>query len=1288
MAGMAGSNGTTLSAPKPPPQGRVTVRDARPTQEYLRASAWSAAQGMLRAVGPYITDDLTRSFSGVYEQMQHAPKVFACLSTISLSVVQDGLSLRPAVDDKDDPDYEESKRHLKDGERYLSALPFSIEDRLREMMAGALALGHKVAEKVYRPAGTGKEERFEPEGLTTKPRSAYSFALDDFNRLVGLAPRMSGPGAYGGYAGSGPFDPKQEPPVPRSKFVVFTHAPQDGSPLGTSLLRAAYTPWWHFMQASGEFLKFLALCAVPIMVGEMPAGAGGVQAPSDDAGNPGEAPEAQVQAFLNKMITLHGGSAIALPPGWKINWVQAGEHGSAFLAAFQFFNTEMEQAITSQNLATSEAKHGTRAQAGVHQDTLELRPAHLRRVLERDLHWQWTREWVSINHGPRAARLAPWPSMTSVPKQDRATLIAAYVPAGYQLAPEQLPAVDEELGLPPRNPPQPGAPGQNPPPGGGAPPGPGAPPAAGPQPAQPAGDFLAGLDAGFAFDESQHPRGQPENKGQFGPGGGGAPPAPAAQPAQAPAPAPPAPEADVRTAHERVHGAWQARQQGRDARRDGLADAESALASGLDAPQKALSDAVLSAAAGDEVKAALAAYSAAEHGALLAPLARGLPEAAQAKVGRELARWAPKVERKAGALAEAAGKHALAKAVLAEVEAAEPKEPGQNAPGYGAAGPEPEAGKGEFAYPPEGSPNYDVEVERLDAAWEKAHDKWSAEDDAGQERYQKDYDRWEAAHTRWEGQAEKAQEKLDARDEALVEARSALDEVLDARHEALGELAYGLVTKATEALDHEDDADPEPEAPEDAGFAFNALFAGLSPADLDAEGGYAAFAKAAQQRQVGEVWQGPSGRWFTRRESDGRTVPAKAPGGAQAAPAEGARSAPAQAAKPTVEALAADLKALNRADLTPEKVKHYADTLAGMSDKDLNALKAALGWGGRGGIVERAKSKGLAGKMLARATQEETEGAKAGKPAPAPAASAPPAAPGAPAPAPAGPAEVPGGDPHANEGTRAALAASDAAARSGSAADHRRAAALHDRAAGRHEAAGTDAVHRATMAGGKVFPRTRAGDERRRAQQAAWGAAVAKADEHQASSLAHDAAAERHRAAARAAKGPAGGAPAGKPDGTREGALAFLGTLPKVSDEDKARHDLKMNRDYVEPPQGVEPLPWKGESQNRLAQRVRTGEYPSKEVEVDPNALVFVQGGGALADRMEDFVRQGPPSGALHKVDRLAAGAVAIRGEDGRVYLLEGNHRALWAMAYGEKVKLHVADEPPGLERRGKGGAS
>lgn len=33
----------------------------------------------------------------------------------------------------------------------------------------------------------------------------------------------------------------------------------------------------------------------------------------------------------------------------------------------------------------------------------------------------------------------------------------------------------------------------------------------------------------------------------------------------------------------------------------------------------------------------------------------------------------------------------------------------------------------------------------------------------------------------------------------------------------------------------------------------------------------------AEQRKIGEVWKGPSGKWFTRRE-DGRTVPAKDPG--------------------------------------------------------------------------------------------------------------------------------------------------------------------------------------------------------------------------------------------------------------------------------------------------------------------------------------------------------------------------------------------------------------------------
>ena len=149
-------------------------------------------------------------------------------------------------------------------------------------------------------------------------------------------------------------------------------------------------------------------------------------------------------------------------------------------------------------------------------------------------------------------------------------------------------------------------------------------------------------------------------------------------------------------------------------------------------------------------------------------------------------------------------------------------------------------------------------------------------------------------------------------------------------------------------------------------------------------------------------------------------------------------------------------------------------------------------------------------------------------------------------------------------------------------------------------------------------------------------------------------------------------------DGTEKGANGFVESLRHVTAEEKREHDLKANREYVEPPQGVISSPWKDEN-NKIASRVRKGEYPSKEVEVDPKNITYIQAGGVIKDQLEDMIKQGPPSTAMRKTDKSSEGAVAIRDKEGKIYLLEGNHRAMWAMAYGEKVKLHVADEPDDL---------
>jgi hypothetical protein len=150
------------------------------------------------------------------------------------------------------------------------------------------------------------------------------------------------------------------------------------------------------------------------------------------------------------------------------------------------------------------------------------------------------------------------------------------------------------------------------------------------------------------------------------------------------------------------------------------------------------------------------------------------------------------------------------------------------------------------------------------------------------------------------------------------------------------------------------------------------------------EAGWHAFAAASAQRKVGEKWQGPSGKWFTKRQ-DGRVVPTAAPGpqeqgggkpAAKPAPtptrpvagkADRAKEAAAvkQAAFTAAKAIAAD-----PASATPEHANAIGRALLTLNVADLQGLKKQLGirGGDRGkaalvaSIKERARAVVLASR--------------------------------------------------------------------------------------------------------------------------------------------------------------------------------------------------------------------------------------------------------------------------------------------------------------------------------------
>jgi hypothetical protein len=487
--------------------------------EYIAGAAQSF-DAYARSLPPW-QDLLTRDFPDVYERMLLDPVVHASTRVIKLNVLADDITPRPAVDDADKPDFELAKTLADFCADAQGGMKRALEDVWYEHLDGVF-VGHRLSEKVIRTQDSGPHAgKSVWDRINPKPQDNYRFVLDPFGNLVGLVTRP--PGGDWGPLGSGLVDRDHPNLLPREKFALLTWDPRNGDPRGRALLRHCYEPWWHKQQALAQWLKFLAQTAVPSLFATTPQGAG-VLPPQDALGNPtGAQALSPGQQLLNQLVAFQGGTAMVAAAGTLLQVIQAAGDGSVFSRRIDYADSCIAREITLQTLAIIEAKHGTRSQGEVHQDVMDLGVDYIRRLSCRVIREDVYRPLIRYNWGDDAAdRLCPFASMTAVAKQDLNTTLPAYASVGYQLAPDQLPAVDEELGLPVRKeqPPE----QQQPPPGDGNPPG------NPPDGNQPPGGADQGLSKStvppdttapfYSPEQEREPAGSPGG-GQWTAGGGG-----------------------------------------------------------------------------------------------------------------------------------------------------------------------------------------------------------------------------------------------------------------------------------------------------------------------------------------------------------------------------------------------------------------------------------------------------------------------------------------------------------------------------------------------------------------------------------------------------------------------------------------------------------------------------------------------------------------------------------------------------------------------------------------------
>ena len=410
------------------------------------------------AIPAALFDDRTQLYGmDVYVRMLRDEDVVAALDTRTLAACAEGVNVTPAIGvDKKNP-RDPKLLYAQFVDRCLANSVGSLILLSHEILKFGLAHGSKVAEITF-AYGTGEDAgRLVLKSIKPRNMGKFDYVLGSDNELIGIAPRglMSvakieelrknvPDGAVNVLSGM----------IPRQKVLHFVNQPQDGSVTGSSVLNAAYLPWFMKTQVIPEFFKFCKQFASPTVVGKLPK-------PSDDPSSLNPTPEeitrpdgskalvGKLEALLNSLLAFRNAAAIALKGGTEIDLMTSEGTGEAYQFAMKYFGDQITVAILGTAQVTKEAKHESRGQNTVAQDVFGLRTMLDREQLAGMYTWL-ARELVRLNFGDAALQHAPVVTLSKIETADRFEAIKTYSSAYAQgfIQDDQLDDIYDEVGLP------------------------------------------------------------------------------------------------------------------------------------------------------------------------------------------------------------------------------------------------------------------------------------------------------------------------------------------------------------------------------------------------------------------------------------------------------------------------------------------------------------------------------------------------------------------------------------------------------------------------------------------------------------------------------------------------------------------------------------------------------------------------------------------------------------------------------------------------------------------------
>mgnify|MGYP000947247087 CR=1 FL=1 len=385
---------TTLPAREGKPSPPKT--DIRREYAVSGPRRWLEGPAILAQYEDEILAELGRD---AYAQAANDPVIESSVEDLVVSATQEDPILIPVFPLGHDR-HDEAMEAVAFCQRVWEGIENDAHDSLEQLARGATYYGHQVAEQTFQN-GTGEDAgRWTVKYWKALPRESTSFVVDRYMNVLGLLANQKG--VMASIGGSLWNDSEV---VAREKFTVLTLRGNGADPRGRSLIRSAMTARGIKRQVLIDYVKFLGRHATVVPIGIAGEDASYEQ-PVDREGNPieGAEPLTPAQAMANKLALLSNHEAIGLPHGAEVTTLDLQGDSDLFLNALQWLDSQMTRGILMQVLTTTEAQHGTRAQASVHENVKDLLVSWLRLTIGRTLRRDLFRLVMKVNFGQETAK--------------------------------------------------------------------------------------------------------------------------------------------------------------------------------------------------------------------------------------------------------------------------------------------------------------------------------------------------------------------------------------------------------------------------------------------------------------------------------------------------------------------------------------------------------------------------------------------------------------------------------------------------------------------------------------------------------------------------------------------------------------------------------------------------------------------------------------------------------------------------------------------------------------------